>query len=77
MIPGDIDLTQNLDFRNVKKRETPQLPAFFNGRNKINISNESTIKEDVGDVIIRTTLTEEEENNYKNYIDNLKLRLER
>ena len=39
MIPGDIDLTQDLDFRNVKRRETPQLPASWKGKDRINISN--------------------------------------
>lgn len=33
MIPGDIDLTENLDFRNVVKRETPQLPSVWNKSN--------------------------------------------
>ena len=39
MIPGDIDLTENLDFRNVKKRETPQLPASWKSKDKLNISS--------------------------------------
>lgn len=38
MIPGDIDLTENLDFRNIKKRELPQLPASWKGKDRINIS---------------------------------------
>ena len=38
MIPGDIDLTQNLDFRNVKKKEMPQLPVSWEG-NKLNTLN--------------------------------------
>lgn len=36
MIPGDIDLTENLDFRNVKKRELPQLPASWDGKDRLN-----------------------------------------
>lgn len=45
MIPGDIDLTENLDFRNVKKRNTPQLPASWgcNNNSKINVSNNGVI----------------------------------
>ena len=44
MIPGDIDLTENLDFRNVKKRNTPQLPAAWAGNKncKLNVSNNGT-----------------------------------
>ena len=41
MIPGDIDLTQNLDFRNVRKRDIPQLPASWKGKNRLNISNDN------------------------------------
>ena len=62
---------------NVRYSEDDKIRFSGSLNNKINISNESTIKEEAGDVIIRTALTEEEENNYKNYIDNLKLRLER
>ena len=62
---------------NVRYSEDDKVRFSGSLNNKINISNESTIKEEAGDVIIRTALTEEEENNYKNYIDNLKLRLER
>lgn len=45
MIPGDIDLTENLDFRNVKKRNTPQLPSSWrsNNNDKINVSNNGVI----------------------------------
>lgn len=39
MIPGDIDLTENLDFRKVKKKEIPQLPASWNGKDKLNTLN--------------------------------------
>ena len=39
MIPGDIDLTQKLDFRNVKKKELPQLPASWKSKDKINIDS--------------------------------------
>lgn len=35
MIPGDIDLTENLDFRKVVKREIPQLPSVWNGNNDV------------------------------------------
>ena len=35
MIPGNIDLTEKLDFRNVVKKELPQLPALWH-ENKIN-----------------------------------------
>lgn len=31
MIPGDIDLTQNLDFRKTKRKEIKQLPDSWNG----------------------------------------------
>ena len=41
MVPGDIDLTENLDFRNVKRREIPQLPASWKGKNRLNISNDN------------------------------------
>ena len=33
MIPGDIDLTENLDFRKVVKKEVPQLPDAWNKKN--------------------------------------------
>lgn len=36
MIPGNIDLTENLDFRNVRKRNIPQLPSSWKGKPKIN-----------------------------------------
>ena len=39
MVPGDIVLTENLDFRNVKRREVPQLPASWKGKDRLNISN--------------------------------------
>lgn len=39
MVPGDIDLTENLDFRNVKRREVPQLPASWKGKDRLNINN--------------------------------------
>ena len=35
MIPGDIDLTQNLDFRNSRKKEIPQLPELWDGNGRI------------------------------------------
>ena len=35
MIPGNIDLTEKLDFRNVVKKEWPQLPAIWD-KNKLN-----------------------------------------
>ena len=38
MIPGDIDLTENLDFRNVRRRETPQLPAVWNGKKDVKLN---------------------------------------
>lgn len=41
MIPGDIDLTENLDFRNVKRRELPQLPASWKGKDRINTINDT------------------------------------
>lgn len=46
MIPGDIDLTKNLDFRRKVKKEIPQLPSEWNGNNKkkssITINSSST-----------------------------------
>lgn len=43
MIPGDIDLTENLDFRKAVKKEVPQLPsAWKNNGSKINISDGDT-----------------------------------
>lgn len=39
MIPGDIDLTEKLDFRKTVRRETPQLPSTWKGDNKINKIN--------------------------------------
>ena len=41
MIPGDIDLTEKLDFRRVVKREIPQLPAKWNNENTLNVKNNS------------------------------------
>lgn len=35
MIPGDIDLTENLDFRKTVRKEIPQLPDIWQG-NKLN-----------------------------------------
>ena len=43
MIPGNIDLTENLDFRNVRKREIPQLPASWKEKDRINVDNECAI----------------------------------
>lgn len=45
MIPGDIDLTENLDFRKVVRKQIPQLPDVFKGKFKINteIDNRSYI----------------------------------
>lgn len=33
MIPGDIDLTKNLDFRRTRKKELPQFPASWKNNN--------------------------------------------
>lgn len=38
MIAGDIDLTENLDFRKTVRRELPAIPASWNGGNRINKS---------------------------------------
>ncbi len=38
MIPGDIDLTENLDFRKVVKKEAPQLPEIWNKNNQNKVS---------------------------------------
>lgn len=38
MIPGDIDLTENLDFRKRVKKELPQLPSVWN-KNEVKINN--------------------------------------
>ena len=46
-------------------------------KNTIKINTTNTIKEEVGDVIIRSSLTEEEENNYNNVKDRLIERLEK
>lgn len=35
MIPGDIDLTENLDFRKVIKKEIPKFPALFKQKAEI------------------------------------------
>ena len=48
MIPGNIDLTENLDFRKTVRKETPQLPATWNGnkkkpKNKLSITNGNTL----------------------------------
>ena len=40
MIPGDIDLTENLDFRKSRKKEIPKLPW---NKNNISTINESDI----------------------------------
>ena len=44
MIPGDIDLTKNLDFRRRVKKEIPQLPSEWNknGNNKKSYNNFDT-----------------------------------
>ena len=36
MIPGDIDLTEHLDFRNVTRKQLPQLPGTWNGGDSLN-----------------------------------------
>ena len=41
MIPGDIDLTQNLDFRKTVRRELPQFPANWNKDEKKDSSKRS------------------------------------
>lgn len=41
MLPGDIDLTQNLDFRKTRKREIPKLPALWKKTPKAKINNNS------------------------------------
>lgn len=46
-------------------------------KNTVEVSAESEIKEEVGDVVIRSSLTEEEENNYKTVKERLKERFER
>ena len=65
------------NYLNARYSENDIVKFSGNVNNKINVNIDNSIKEDVGDVIIRTALTEAEENNYKNYFDNLKLRLER
>lgn len=42
MIPGDIDLTEKLDFRKVVKKEIPKLPEKWD-KNNLNISLDSSI----------------------------------
>lgn len=37
MIPGDIDLTENLDFRKTVKKELPKIPSNWSGHNNINV----------------------------------------
>ena len=39
MIPGDIDLTEKLDFRKVVRKEIPQLPAEWNGKDRLSTKN--------------------------------------
>lgn len=53
MIPGDIDLTEKLDFRKAVKKELPQLPSTWNKSN-INTINYNTT--DIGTFTISTTL---------------------
>ena len=38
MIPGDIDLTEKLDFRKTVKKQLPQLPQSW-GKNRLNVDN--------------------------------------
>lgn len=54
MIPGDIDLTEKLDFRKVVRKEIPQLPSTWNGKNSL--SNFQTNSINITSTI-RTTMT--------------------
>jgi hypothetical protein len=54
MIPGDIDLTEKLDFRKVVRKEIPQLPATWNGKNSL--SNFQTNSINITSTV-RTTMT--------------------
>lgn len=43
MIPGDIDLTEKLDFRKTVRKELPQLPDTWKGNKSNNISVDSSM----------------------------------
>ena len=35
MLPGDIDLTENIDFRKTRRKEISQLPNSWRGKNQM------------------------------------------
>lgn len=55
MLPGDIDLTQNLDFRKQVKKELPQFPATWNGDGKI--SNKLNYNNFIGNISVLNDYT--------------------
>ena len=55
MLPGDIDLTQNLDFRKQVKKELPQFPATWNGDGKI--SNKLNYDNFIGNISVSNDYT--------------------
>lgn len=65
------------DYLKVKYSEDDIVKFSGDIKNTIKINTTNTIKEEVGDVIIRSSLTEEEENNYNNVKDRLIERLEK
>lgn len=62
---------------NIRYSENNIVKFSGNIKNKIVFNNKSVIEEEIGDVVIRTTFTKEEENKFKNYKDEFNLRLER
>lgn len=65
------------DLINIKYSEEDIVKFSGEIKNKLEISTESTIKEEVGEVVLRSSLTEEEENNYNNIKERLTERFER
>ena len=55
MLPGDIDLTQNLDFRKQVKKELSQFPATWNGDGKI--SNKLNYDNFIGNISVSNDYT--------------------
>lgn len=56
MIPGNIDLTENLDFRRVVKKEVPQLPAEWKG-NKANFISNNELSININNITTNSNIT--------------------